>query len=67
MSGLHHTDHTSLRQLLPHLLQVSDEDDAAKAVELADRVEAAIASELILPEKHGLIPDQNNLLFAEIE
>ncbi len=48
-------------------VQVSDEDDAATAVNLADKLEAAIATELVLPEKHGLIPNQNNLLQAEIE
>ena len=47
--------------------QVSDEDDAAIAVVLADKLEAAIATELVLPEKHGLIPNQNNLIQAEIE
>ena len=48
-------------------VQVSDEDDAAAAVNLADKLEAAIASELVLPEKHGLMPNQNNLLQVEIE
>lgn len=48
-------------------VQVSDEDDAATATNLADKLEAAIATELVLPEKHGLIPNQNNLLQAEIE
>ena len=48
-------------------VQVSNEDDAATAVNLADKLEAAIASELVLPEKHGLTPNQNNLLQVEIE
>jgi len=48
-------------------VQVSDEDDAGTAMDLADKLEAAIATELVLPEKHGLIPNQNNLLQAEIE
>lgn len=48
-------------------LQVSDEDDAAKAAALADRLENAVVKELILAEQHNLMPDQNNLLFAEIE
>jgi hypothetical protein len=48
-------------------VQVSDEDDAATAMNLADKLEAAIATELVLPEKHGLIPKQNNLIRAEIE
>ena len=46
---------------------MSDADDAATATNLADKLEAAIATELVLPEKHGLIPNQNNLLQAEIE
>ena len=48
-------------------MQVSDEDDAAKAVALADKLEGAVVKELILPEQHNLMPDQNNLFFAEIE
>lgn len=47
--------------------QVSDEDDAAVAVALADKLEAAVASELVLPEKHGLTPSPNTLLNAEVE
>ena len=48
-------------------MQVSDEDDAATAVALADKLEAAIVTELVLPEKHGLVINQSNLLQAEIE
>ena len=48
-------------------VQVSDEDDATIAMALADKLEAAIATELVLPEKHGLIPNQNNLIQTEIE
>ncbi len=48
-------------------MQVSDEDDAAIAIDLADKLEAAIASELVLPQEHGLTPNQNSLLQAEIE
>ena len=46
---------------------MSDEDDATIAMALADKLEAAIATELVLPEKHGLIPNQNNLIQTEIE
>ena len=48
-------------------LQVSDEDDAAVAVALADKLEAAVSSQLVLPEKHGLTPSPNTLLNAEVE
>lgn len=48
-------------------LQVSDEDDAALAVALADKLEAAVSSELVMPEKHGLTPNPNTLLTAEVE
>lgn len=48
-------------------LQVSDEDDAAVAVALADKLEAAVASELVLPQKHGLTPNPSTLLNAEVE
>ena len=48
------------------LLQVSDEDDAAMAADLADKLEAAVVNELILPDQHNLMPDRNNLMFAEI-
>lgn len=46
---------------------MSDEDDAAVAVALADKLEAAVSSELVLPEKHGLTPNPNTLLTAEVE
>ena len=49
------------------LLQVSDQDDAAVAVDLADKLEAAIDHELVLPDKHGLSANPNNVLSAEIE
>lgn len=52
---------------LKYYLEVSDEDDATIAMALADKLEAAIATELVLPEKHGLIPNQNNLIQTEIE
>lgn len=46
---------------------MSDEDDAAVAVALADKLEAAVSSELVLPEKHGLMPNPNTLLTAEVD
>lgn len=49
------------------LFQVTDEDDAAMAADLADKLEAAVVQELILPDQHKLTPDPNSLLFAEIE
>ena len=48
-------------------MQVLSEEDAAIAVDLADKLEAAVASELVLPEKHGLLPSPNSLLTAQIE
>ncbi|DBA82022.1 TPA: hypothetical protein ACH3X1_007720 [Trebouxia sp. C0004] len=52
---------------LKYYLEVFDEDDAATAINLADKLEDAIATELVLPEKHGLIPKHNNLIQAETE
>lgn len=49
------------------LVQVFDQDNAVIAVDLADKLESAIASELILPEKHRLHPSPGSLLTAEIE
>lgn len=46
---------------------MSDEDDAAVAIALADRLEAAVLSELVMPEKHGLTPNPNTLLNADVE
>ena len=46
---------------------MSDEDDAAIAVDLADRLEAAVANELVLPEQHSLMPNPNSLTNAEME
>lgn len=45
---------------------MSDEDDAAVAVDLADRMEAAVANELVLPQQHNLMPSPN-MLNAELE
>lgn len=45
-------------------MQVFDEDAAKDAEELADKLEVAVSSKLVLPEKHGLKPHQNNFLPA---